>query len=36
MDKHTDFIDEIIIEDEINKNYTKKIKTYKKRIQTIL
>ena len=34
MDKHTDFIDEIIIEDEINKNYTKKIKTYKKRIQT--
>ena len=34
MNKHTDFIDEIIIEDEINKNFTKKIKTYKKRIQT--
>lgn len=34
MDKHTDFIDEIIIEDEINKNFIKKIKTYKKRIQT--
>ncbi len=34
MDKHTDFIDEIIIEDEINKNFVKKIKTYKKRIQT--
>lgn len=34
MDKHTDFIDEIIIEDEVNKNFIKKIKTYKKRIQT--
>lgn len=34
MDNHTDFIDEIIIEDEINKNFIKKIKTYKKRIQT--
>ena len=34
MDKHTDFINEIIIEDEINKNFIKKIKTYKKRIQT--
>ena len=34
MDKHTDFIDEIISEDEINKNFIKKIKTYKKRIQT--
>ena len=34
MDKHTDFIDEIIIEDEINKNFIKKIKTYKKRIRT--
>jgi hypothetical protein len=34
MDKHTDFIDEIIIEDEININFIKKIKTYKKRIQT--
>ena len=34
MDKHTDFIDEIIIEDVVNKNFIKKIKTYKKRIQT--
>lgn len=34
MDKHTDFVDEIIIEDEVNKNYIKKIKTYKKRVQT--
>ena len=34
MDNHTDFIDEIIIEDEVNKNFIKKIKTYKKRIQT--
>ena len=34
MNYHTDFIDEIIVEDEINKTYLKKVKTYKKRIQT--
>ena len=34
MDFHTNFVDEIIVEDEISKNYLKKIKTYKKRIQT--
>ena len=34
MNNHTDFIDEVIVEDEINKSYIKKIKTYKKRIQT--
>ena len=34
MDFHTNFVDEIIVEDEINKNYIKKIKTYKKKIQT--
>jgi len=34
MNNHTDFLDEIIVEDEINKAYTKKIKTYKKRVQT--
>lgn len=34
MNFHTNFVDEIIVEDEINKNYIKKIKTYKKKIQT--
>lgn len=34
MNQHTDFIDEVIVEDEINSSYIKKIKTYKKKIQT--
>lgn len=34
MNNHTDFLDEIIVEDEIGKGYIKKIKTYKKRVQT--
>lgn len=34
MDFHTDFLDEVIVEDEINKSYLKKVKTYKKKIQT--
>lgn len=34
MNFHTDFIDEIIVEDEISKGFIKKVKTYKKRVQT--
>lgn len=34
MNNHTDFLDEVIVEDEISSTYTKKIKTYKKRVQT--
>ena len=34
MNLHTGFLDEIVVEDEINRAYTKKVKTYKNKIQT--